>query len=269
MKASKGYFLITGSALLAVSLVCFVSLYGQFKAVERSGLGQGTEKRALETLKFLHSSLRDSEKPEDAKARMKAFETLAANGPDSGAVEKIRRAYGPALANFASKPREAEPRYQMGKKRELMEALVNAYRKEIPNGDIRLRAAYLNILFDTQASLLNEDDTAEEVFARRNKERFASLKTMTASGDAALQARVANLESIFQAFEKGLEQSMKWKEQKTETFAAVEKSLPKLARDMHGSKDEDLEEYRRSFLYGCVFAALAVLGALIALVVRR
>lgn len=267
MKASKGYLLVTGTSLIAVSAICFVSLFGQFRAVERTSMGHGSEKRAAETLRFLHLGLKDADRAEDAKAKMKAFEALASSGPDSAGLEKVRRAYGPALAVFANKPREAEPRFQMAKKRELMEALVNAYRKEIPNGDIRLRAAYLNILFDTQASLLNEDDSTEEVYVRRNKERLDALKAMTASGDPALQARVANIETIFQGFEKGLSEAAKWKGEKKEVFASVEKSIPKLAREMHGSKDEDLEQLRREFLYTCVAAAATLFAALIALFV--
>ncbi|RZA06120.1 MAG: hypothetical protein EOP11_11130 [Proteobacteria bacterium] len=269
MKASKGYLIVTGTSILAVSAVCFVALFGQFRAVERTSMGHGSEKRAAETIKFLHVGLKDADRVEEAKTRMKAFEALAASGPDSGAMDKVRRAYGPALAIFASKPREAEPRFQMAKKRELMEALVNAYRKEIPNGDIRLRAAYLNILFDTQSSLLNEDDSTEEVFVRRNKERLSALKAATTAADPALQARVANIESIFQGFEKGLDESIKWKAEKKEVFAAVEKSIPKLAREMHGTKDEDLEDFRREFLYTCCAAAAIFFASLIALFVAH
>ena len=269
MKASRGYLAAVGLGFTALAAVSVVSLFGYFRAVEHTSAGQGSERRVGETLKLLQGSLADAEKVEDAKARMKSYEAVAANGPDSGAIEKIRRAFAPTLSIFASKPREAEPRYQMAKKRELMEALVNSYRKEIPNGDIRLRAAYLNILFDTQSSLMDEDDKTAQVFVRRNKERLSALRGLAAAGDAALQARVANIESIFTAYESGLEQAIKWKEQKAEALAGLDKVIPKLAKEMHGTKDVDSDAARRDFLYTAVGAACVFLASLLALFIAH
>jgi hypothetical protein len=211
----------------------------------------------------MHSQLKATEDPDTAKRQLRSFESSLSDGE---ALEKLRKTYSPVLAVYSSKPKEADGRFFLVKKRELMEGLVNAYRKEIPNGLIPVRAAYLNILFDVQNSLLNEGAEAEEVFIRRNKERFASLKGLAArQADHGLSLRVANLDSIFQAYERGFEETEKWRGHRRDMLASAEKALPNLARDALGSKDNVIDGLRRSFLYACILALVIGVAAFVLL----
>jgi hypothetical protein len=234
--------------------------------VERNGSVTLTESRVTSQLSGLHQHMKLAHTPEEAKRELKVFESSSGFGPGSEAMEAIRKAFDPALAVFASKTKESEDRYLLAKKRELMEGLVNAYRKEIPHGEIRIRAAYLNILFDTQMSLLNEDDDTEAVYVKRNKDRFDSLRGMAAeSPDKGLAFRVSNLESIFNAYTKGFEAAVKWREKKAESLAKIEKGFPRLVSEVRAGGDGQIEDFRRSFLYTCVFSVILALVCFVVL----
>ena len=140
MKSSRALFLLSAGACAALSLALAIALGGYFRSVETGGNGVLTEKRLLSHLQQLHERLKAAGTPEEARAALKALEVVDGFGRDSEGARELKKAATPLIAVFASKPRESEPRYALTKKREAMEALVNAYRKEIPNGDIRLRA---------------------------------------------------------------------------------------------------------------------------------
>lgn len=262
MKASRSYLIAIALILGGLCVSNLISLTGYFQSVEGGGNGMMSEKRLLSQLEQFHAQLKATEEPAQAQRLIRSFET-GFGGKESEFTESLKKAYAPVLAAFASKPKEAESRFLMVKKRELMEGLVNAYRKEIPNGPIPLRAAYLNILFDTQNSLLNESQETERVYIRRTKERFAAVAGIAAS-DAGIGFRVGNLESVFQSYEKGFEQGIQWEQQKQDALGRAEKALPKLSREFFGSKDDQMEDVRRSFLYAAIIALVAaVLGFLL------
>jgi hypothetical protein len=268
MKASRSYLAVIGILLGVLCVSNFISLAGYFQAVENSGSGGVSEKRLLAQLQYMHAQLKATEDPEVAKRQIRTFESTLSDGE---ALDKLRKTYAPVQAVYSSKPKEAEDRYLLVRKRELMEGLVNAYRKEIPNGLIPVRAAYLNILFDLQNSLLNENAETEEVFIRRNKERFAALKAIVAKqADQGLSMRVANLDSIFLAYERGFDLTEKWREHRTEMLASAEKALPNLARESLGTKDSLVDGLRRSFLYACILALVAgVVGFVVLFVCHK
>jgi PAS domain-containing protein len=260
MKSTRAPFLLAVVACGALCLALLVSLGGYFRSVESGGGGILTEKHLLSQLRAFHDRLKAADGPEDAKAALKLEEALTGFGPESDLAREMKKAYGPVLAAFAAKPREAETRYQLTKKRELMENLVNAYRKEIPRGDIRVRAAYLNVLFDTQSSLLNESDEAELVYLKRTRERLEALKSTVASGrDPGLTARVAAIDSIFQGYDRGFQQAVKWRSEKADALAKEEKALPAIAKGALAGMDSGVDETRRTFLYVC-FLSLLIAG---------
>lgn len=269
MRSSRIQLMVSLGAIGGLAIVIFIALAGYFSAVERSSTVVPTEARIVAQLRGLHEQLKEAQTPEEANNIMKNFELTSGFGSGSTALKEIRKAYAPVLAAFASKPREAESRYLLIKKRELMEALVNAYRKEIPNGDIPVRAAYLNILFDTQASLLNENDETEAVYLSRNKERWAALRPIIRQNDQGLILRVNNLESIFQAYEKGFELAANWRKEKMESLSRTEKGQAQLAKTLYLSFDDDGEGQRRSFLVICLIAFGAVLMGCFALYVTH
>jgi hypothetical protein len=261
MKATRSYLFVALVATAGLCVANLISLTGFFQSVERQSSGTSTEKRLLSQLQYLQDQLRRTDDPEQARRQIRSLEALVSPGIESEGTETFRKIYAPVISAYASKPKEAEERFLLVKKRELMEGIVNAYRREISTGRIPVRAAYLNILFDTQNSLLNEGTETERVYIRRNKERFSGLRGLTGS-DQALAARVAALEGVFQSFEKGFEAAAQWKAQKEEALAAADKSLPKLARDLYGSRGQQAEDLRRFFLYSCIIALIAALAAL-------
>lgn len=267
MRASRLHFIFSSAVVGAFTITMIITLAGFFRSVEKNSMQGSGESKVVAQLKGFHEQLKNVEEPEDLKRALKSFEQTASFGADSEPSKELRKIYAPVLAVYANKPKESEAHYALVKKREMMENLVNAYRKEIPHGDIRVRAVYLNILFDTQTSLLNDSDETEEVFIRRNKERLASLKNLVGGGDQALQQRVAGLEGLFLSYEKGFALSSKWRKEKEEVLARTEKNLPKMARDLYSTSDQSADDMRRSFLLICVLAIAVALGSVAAMMV--
>jgi PAS domain-containing protein len=266
MKSSRAQFFLASMACGALTVALAISLGGYFRSVEAGGDSNLTEKRLLAHLQAYHDRLKGADTPEEARSAIKMLENISGFERESEGARELKKISAPVLAVFAAKPREAEARFHLAKKRELMEALVNAYRKEIPNGDIRLRAAYLNVLFDTQASLLSETEEAELVFIKKSRERLDGLKPMvTASADASLAARVAALDSIFHAYERAFAETSKWKAERTEALAKQEKALPTVAKTIYGTEDSGVEEARRTYLYICFLSLLVVVVSFISL----
>lgn len=259
MKSSRALFLLAASACGALTVALAIALGGYFRSVETGGESNITEKRLLSHLTAYHERIKGASTPEEARASIKMLENFAGFSRESIGARELKKASAPVLAVFASKPREAEERFQLSKKRELMETLVNSYRKEVPHGDIRLRAAYLNILFDTQQSLLSESDEAEQVFIRKNRERLDGIKSLfNPAADPGLAARVATVEGIFQSYERAFNETVKWKAERNEALSKQEKALPALAKVIYGNEDSGVDETRRNFLYVCFLSLLIV-----------
>jgi len=266
MKASRAQFLLASSACAALTVALSVSLGGYFRSVETGGESNLTEKRLLSHLQAYHERVKEAESPEEARSAIKMLENISGFSRESDGARELKKVSSPVLAVFAAKPREAEARFHLAKKREIMESLVNAYRKEIPNGDIRLRAAYLNVLFDTQHSLLSESEEAELVFIKKNRERVESLKSIASSGsDGALASRLAALESMFQFYDRAFNDSLKWKSEKNAALAKQEKALPGVAKTIYGAEDSGVDEARRTFLYVCFLSILVVAASFLSL----
>lgn len=270
MRASRVHFTFSACIVAAFSITLFMALAGFFRSVEKNSSTGSGENRIAAQLKGFQEQLKIADDAESVKLALKAFDLSSGFGPESQVGKDLRKSYAPVIAIFANKPREAEERFLLGKKRDLMEYLVNAYRKEIPRGDIRIRAIYLNILFDTQTSLLNENEETEEVYLRRNKERVTSLKPLlTGNPDTTLPARVATLEGMFLGYEKAFSQSAEWHRQKKELLERADKAIPKTARDLYLGQDQGTEDFRRSFLYSCVLALLVACGSVVALLIAH
>lgn len=264
MKASRVYLTMVAASLAAMTLVLLVSLSGYFRAVERADTGSHPGGRLLAELENFHQQLKNIDDPEAAKRALKLFESRL--GSDSEALEQAKRAFNPVLSQIASKPKEAETRYALIKKRELMEALLNAYRKDVIAKNFPLCMAYLAVLYDTQNSLLNESSEAEEVFIKRSRERINGFKPIAAeTRDPAASARVAGIEAIFASLERGFDLASRWRDQRNEVLAKAEKALPKVAKEVRASGDDNSADIRRSFLYTAILSALVFLAALAAL----
>ena len=245
---------IFGSLVLSILL----AIGGYFQAVEKMGSAFGTEKLLVNQLRIFHDRLKASDGADEARSAMKMAEGMTGQGSESELIRELKKSYAPAIAVFASKPREAEPRFSLIKKRELLDNLANAYRKEIPNGEISIRAAYLNLLFDTQSSLLNETDEMEQVYLRKSRERMDSLKALVPRSDAGLAARVAAIDNILQSYERGFQQAVKWRAEKRETLSKIEKNLPVIAKTAFSDQDSLAENTRRTFLYVCFISVVIV-----------
>jgi hypothetical protein len=264
MRSTRAHFVLASLACLALCFALVIALGGYFRSVERGG-SLGSEKHLLGQLRMIHERLKLADGPEDAKAALKMVETFG-YGPESEVSREIKKAYAPSLAVFAARPREAEVRFQLGKKRELMEALVNMYRKEVLHGDLAVRAAYLNVLFDTQNSLVNESDEAELVFLKRNRERLDGLRSLVANAaDSGLLVRVGAIDSIFSVYGRGFEQVIKWRADKADSLAKQEKALPAIAKSAFSSEDTGVDETRRTFLYVCLLSLLVAGASFLAL----
>jgi len=264
----RSYLILSSLAVVALCVAELLTLGGYFKSVEKSSSGGASEKRLVTQLKVFHEQLRRAEGPEEAKAALKVVEHLTGLGPESELAQELKKAYAPVLAAFAAKPREAETRFQLAKKREIMETLVNAYRKEVLHGDIRVRAAYLNVLFDTQGSLLSETDEAEQVFLKRNRERMDGLKSLAATApDRTLPGRVAAIDGLLQSYDRGFQQATKWRAEKAEALAKVEKALPGIARAIASGQDAGVDDTRGTFLYICFLALLISVASFLLLYV--
>lgn len=265
MKASRVYLTMVASSIGALALVILVCLAGYFRAVDTADSSAPSESRLLGHMDSFHVQLRSTEDPEIAKRLMKAFENQFGSG--SEALDKVRRAYNPVLAQFASKPKEADAKFYLVKKRDLLESLVNSYRKEIPNGSIPLRAAYLDLLFATQNSLINETPETEAVYLKKGRELFNALRSAAVGREAAVTYRINALDSTFSSMERGFELASRWRTQRDEALAKAEKAAPRLVKEIRASLEGGGDDLRRSYLYSAIFAVIVLLASTIALYV--
>lgn len=253
MKSTKSYFIVIGLGVLALLAVNIITLYGHFKSLDGNNGTLPSNSRLEILVGNLHQNLKNANSVEAVKANIKSFETAVGIGSGSEAAEKLQKAYAPVFAIYGSKPKEAEDKYLLGRKQALMEGLVNAYRKEVPNGPVPVRAAYLNLLFDTQNSLSNDSDEMEQVYIKKSQDNFANLKTLAASSsDSGLPVRVNHLEEIFENYEKGFRSQIKWNADQSDLLGKLEKSSAKILREIKSSDSDGTEEARRSFLYNSI-----------------
>jgi hypothetical protein len=267
MKAGKGHFILAITVFFCLCLAIGLALGGYFRSVEVSSANGKSEKKLLAQLHVFHDQLKSTESPEQAKTALKNLEISGGFGPESEALREVKKVYGPVISLFGSKPREAEPRHLLAKKKELLDLLVNSYRKEIPHGDIRVRASYLNLLFDLQNSLLNDNDETELVFLKRNHERLEGLKSLATGGADGLPDRIAAVEQGYASYERSFEEATKWRNNKSETLLKLEHELPALTKRLISTDEAGLDDTRRSFLYvGCITAAIVFFSFLALLI---
>lgn len=257
MKRAKVQLLVALFALGSLLVINMIAHYGYFQAVESSSGIAPSKSKNLAQLQELLNQLKVANEEEGAKKAIKFGESQIVSASSGDHAEKFRAAFAPVLKVFGERPKETDAKSNLGLKRDLMEGLINAYRKEIPNGPIALRASYLNVLFDVQNSLVNESEEAELVFLRKAKERMQGLKAMVEkSGDPSLVVRVNSLDSIFLAYEKNFDSLQRWKKEKAVTLAKVEKNLPQLSEEILGKRDGQLEDSRRFFLYSSMISLI-------------
>ena len=265
MKRAKIQLLVALIALGSLLVINLIAHYGYFQAVESSSGIAPSKSKNLAQLQELTNQLKNVSDEESAKKVIKFGENQIIAASSGAHAEKFRSAFAPVLKTFSEKPKDTDAKQSLALKRDLMEGMVNAYRKEIPNGPIALRASYLNILFDVQNSLVNESDEAELVFLRKVKERMQGLKAFVEkSGDQALLVRVNSLDSIFLSYEKNFEALQKWKKDKSAVLAKTEKNLPQLSEEILGKRDGQLEDSRRFFLYSSMISLIVSALALAA-----
>ncbi len=255
MRSSR-YFLIMGGAifgLLFLALICVSTAL--FHSVDQSGATISGGIRLAPIMANIQDQMRLAKSAEDVKRNFKSFESITGLGAESEQVEKLQKVYSTLVSHFANKPREAEQHHLLIKKRDFLEIALNNYRKEIPRGDIRIRALLLNVIFDTQSSFLNESAEMEQVYLKHTHERVSSLKALAAH-DGGVLARAANLESAIALYEKSFLMSESWNSQREEILIKADKSVAQLLQDLKRSADGGIESSRRSFFYTGLFSAI-------------
>lgn len=269
MKISRSYL------IAAIVLIAFVSaangftLLGFFQSLE-AGSGVGVSERKFQAQIKAQQDL--FLKIDDVEEARKHYKSIESNFSQLGKPvnDLFQKSFSPVLQVYNSKPKEADDRYSMIKKRELMESLVNSYRREIPNGPIPIRAALLNILFDVQNSLVNQSPEAEAISLSKIRERTDGLKqtSRTVRSDG-VEERVASIDAIVTALEKSAETKKKWNQERLNALSGADDSLAKLSKATLGSAEESMESSRRYFLYSVIVAICALFVALAVLYVAH
>ena len=271
MRAGKIYMLIFGSFFFLFGVIFLFAMYGYYHALDQNGSVQPGIAKFQSQMMAVHQNIKIAKNVDEFKSAFHGFDENKTLNLNSRGLEKIKEIYAGLMTVFGSRLKETEERSLIGKKRDLMEGLVNAYRKEIPKGDLRVRAGYLNILFDTQNSLLNDGDPSESLYVQKTKEKFLALKQVSGSiADSGLQIRVANLESTFLSYDKGFDSLLKWKNQKQELAVKTEKNLLKVIPEMYSAGDGDIGRSKTIFASVGIFGlAFFVLGFFLMLLVHR
>jgi len=248
MKVAKQQLLIS-SIFVGLLLGAIVySQFGYFRTVEEVTSKAGTDKKLENTLRAFSNELKLASSPKDLEKVIKnvdeEFKVLGGDrkGDAFQAFESFRK-HAKASVDLINGPSH------LADKKVLMEGLVNAYRKEIPDGPIALRAAYLNFLFDVQQSLLSTSIEVEEVSIQKMKERLSSLKSIVdRSGESALKARLGVFEDAFSSLERRVSEYRIWSQSKSQSTAELEKRIPKLAISIGAETELQNEDMRSTFL---------------------
>lgn len=265
MKVAKQQLIVTSIFVGLLLIAVVYNQFGYFRTVEEVTASIGSDKKLEATLKAYSHELKSAASPKELEKVIKSIneEFKVLGGEKKGDISQTFD----SLKKFtkANVERINGPTH-LADKKQLMEGLVNAYRKEIPDGPISLRAAYLNFLFDVQQSLLSSSIEVEEVAVQRMKERLAALKfVVDRSGDPAVKARFSYFEDSFASLEKKVNEYKSWSSSKSQSISDLEKRIPKLAISISAEKELQSEDMRGSFilsslliLFGVVLCGLAM-----------
>lgn len=261
MKSSKIFYVYAGALFVLLLLTNIVSTSALFRAVDKeNGFKGNPESRLAPMLTTLNDQMKSAKTPDDLKKAFRNFESSAGLGGGSDIAEEVHKIYAPLVAHYANKPKEAESRHQLLKKRDFLEMSVNAYRKEIPSGDLRVRSHLLNMVFETQSSFLNESAETELVYVKRAREHIAALHQLAAGNrDQAQAYRMNNLDSAFALYEKSFTMGKDWSDARNELLAKTEKASAELAKNAKKISEGGAEDSRRDFLGTTIFFAAALL----------
>jgi hypothetical protein len=260
MKMNQSHGLVVGAGFAVIACLLGTALWSNFLALDAGG-GAGSVQSYGAFVNDLLDKSKRMESATELQGSIKNIEVGLGLGPSSAPVAALRTQLQPLIQHFGKRPKEAESLFLLARKRDLMDGLVNAYRREIPQGDIPVRAAYLNILFDTQASLLNETEEAEDAFLQRTAERVQQLKQLAKDRADGLDQRVAGIEASVQSYTRGLQLNRTWHGELSAIVKDLESRREKIAKVMAEQGNRGAMDQRRFFLIlmaASIFAVLLV-----------
>jgi len=258
MKTSNLFLVISGT----IFCLCFTSLLYitvlLFHSLDQGGQVLSNDTRLAPIVLHAQEQIRAAETDEDIKKALNSLTSLSGLGTGNELIEGLRKNYSPLLKHYSNKPKEADSRSILAKKKNFLDTGLNFYRKEVPSGDIKIRSIILNIIFDTHNSFLNSSMEMEIAYSKRVKEQLAALKTASARNrEPGMAYRVATFDSAFSQYDRPNLLLASWLEERKDILQKIEKSSEGLVTNLQKNADASMSAVKRKFLYAVVLTTLA------------
>ena len=266
MKVVSVYKWILGTIVSALFTVIGLSIFVFYSTLDKSGVSSFNEKKIQREITSIWSVAKRATNEED----LSATERLLEGGGEKGttiAMEKMKSQFKALHEHFRLHSVNALKNQVMAKKRDLMDSLVQGYRKEISSRNIPLRAAYLGLLGDLQASLVSETVESDKSFLKKGSEKLTAIRSASEGKGTDLALRIKNLDSQYHALEIAIQKESEWVSARSELVAAIDRALPTIYKDLPEAKNSVAETQQRNFIYliglSVVICFLSLITALI------
>ncbi len=268
MKSSRMYLIFGGGVFFLAAFALLVSSIALFRSIDRSGGILPGDARLSPALSAFFEQVKAEDSGEAAKRSLKSLETAMGLSSSGRQMEKIRQAFSPLLDHMDRRPREAETQHILQKKRDILEYSVNFYRKEAQGGSIAVRSLILNVIFDTQNSLLNQSLESERVSTGKLKDHLEQLKkNVPGYRDATISYRVNNLDNLVNALDKAITAASTWAETKADLLKKAERQGDQIIGDLRRETEGGSEVSKREFVYSSALAILIFLVSGVVLII--
>jgi hypothetical protein len=268
VKTSRMYLIFGGAVFFLTALAMLISSIALFRSIDRSGGVLPGDARMAPALGAFFEQIKEVNSGDGAKRTLKSLESAMGLSSSGRPMEKVRQSFAPLLDHLDRRPREADPQYILQKKRDILEYGVNFYRKEAQGGSISVRSLVLNVVFDTQNALLNQNMEAERVSIGKLKEHLDQLKkSIVGYRDASVSYRVGNLENLIIQLDKGIGAASVWSETKADLIKKAEKASEQIIGEIRRDTEGGGEVSKREFVYSSAIAILIFLASGVVLIV--
>jgi PAS domain-containing protein len=259
MKISKLYVLLAGTIFAICCIGMLLVSYSLYKNVDESGSRISGNLRIMPLVNSLQEEFRKAEGAEQIRDHFRTLETAPNMGANAKLVAQLKTNYLPLMAHMELKPKDSDNRATLLKKKDFLDATLNFYRKEIPSGDIQVRALLLNIIFDTHSSFLAEAPEMEIVYLKKCREKIANLKTIASEARSpGVTFRISGLEGLLNVYEKAATQSWTWSEEKSRLLSEAEKASSLVVETLKRGADVATNSAQRDFLQNVLVCAIVV-----------
>lgn len=259
MKTAKFYVVNVGAILFFCASVITIMGISLYQSIDGQGNKVSADVRMVPVLLNLKDQVKTLQSAEHFEEYFKSIDSSLGVKTGAYSAAEVRKLYAPVLKHLKEKPGDGDLRTTQIKKKDFLDATLNFYRKEVPSGEIPVRAVLLNIIFDTHASFLGETPEMEQVYIKKCHEKIASLKTIANEARSpGIGYRISGIDNLLSAYEKSANLRANWDIEHQKLLAEAEKGANQMLSQLKQRADMSDGSAQRDFLQNIIIAAAVI-----------